>query len=48
MRTKVIIVCEECQSRNYHLTRNKFSEERLALRKYCPKCRKVTLHKETR
>jgi len=48
MRKQVTLVCDECLSRNYHVSKNKFSEERLELKKYCPKCRKVTLHKETR
>ncbi|MDE6477126.1 MAG: 50S ribosomal protein L33 [Mycoplasmoidaceae bacterium] len=48
MKVKAILVCEECNSRNYHIQRNKVSEKRLELRKYCPKCKKTTLHKETR
>jgi large subunit ribosomal protein L33 len=48
MKTKVILVCEECNSRNYHYEKNKYSEKRFELKKYCPKCNKVTLHKETK
>ncbi|GHU47569.1 50S ribosomal protein L33 [Bacilli bacterium] len=48
MRVKTILVCSECNARNYHLSRNKYSETRLELRKYCPHCKKVTIHKETR
>lgn len=49
MSDKVTLVCTECLSRNYTTTRNrKNSARRLELRKYCPKCGKVTLHKETK
>ncbi|MBQ0045797.1 MAG: 50S ribosomal protein L33 [Mycoplasma sp.] len=48
MRKKVILVCDECLSRNYHITKNTLSTERIVLNKYCPKCKKVTKHKETR
>ncbi|MDR0985404.1 MAG: 50S ribosomal protein L33 [Mycoplasmataceae bacterium] len=48
MRTKVILICNECNGRNYHIYRNKASEDRLELRKYCPHCKKTTIHKETR
>jgi len=46
---KVIMACEVCMSRNYTTHRSKKnSTQRLELRKYCPKCGKVTLHKETK
>ncbi|MDR2846856.1 MAG: 50S ribosomal protein L33 [Mycoplasmataceae bacterium] len=48
MKAKVVLACEVCNSRNYHLTRNKYSEKRLELKKYCAKCNKVTTHKETK
>lgn len=49
MREKVILVCEECLSRNYTTTKNKQnSTKRLELKKYCPRCNKSTLHKETK
>ncbi|MFA6796396.1 MAG: 50S ribosomal protein L33 [Bacilli bacterium] len=47
MREKVILVCTECLSRNYQVKKKK-GDERLELKKYCPKCKKHTLHKETR
>ena len=47
-KTKVILICEECLSRNYVTTKNKQSSERLELKKFCPKCNKHTLHKETK
>jgi large subunit ribosomal protein L33 len=48
MKVKAIMVCEECNARNYHVSRNKYSDKRLTLRKYCPTCKKTTVHKESR
>ena len=49
MQEKVTLVCSECLSRNYTTTRNKAtSNKRLELKKYCPRCNKSTLHKETK
>lgn len=46
---KVILTCTECLSRNYTTTRNrKTRTERLELNKFCKKCGKKTLHKETK
>ena len=44
----VILMCEICLSRNYTTHRSKTKKERLELKKYCPKCGKKTLHKETK
>jgi len=39
--------CAECKKRNYVSERNPGNtREKLAIKKYCPKCRKRTLHKE--
>ncbi|MDO4378822.1 MAG: 50S ribosomal protein L33 [Erysipelotrichia bacterium] len=49
MSDKVILTCSECLSRNYTTTRNrKNAAGRLELLKYCKKCGKHTLHKETK
>jgi large subunit ribosomal protein L33 len=49
MREKIILVCEECLSRNYNTTKNKaLGGKRLEIKKHCPKCNKHTLHKETK
>lgn len=49
MRVKVILVCEECLSRNYIVDKNKLSNpQRLEIKKFCKKCNKHTLHKETK
>lgn len=46
---KVILACEVCLSRNYTVHRSHGNRgQRLELRKYCPKCGRVTLHKETK
>ena len=49
MADKVILVCTEFLSRNYVTPKNKKTNtKRLEIRKYCPKCGKHTLHKETK
>lgn len=49
MKKKTILVCEECLSRNYSVEKNKLTNtERLVLKKYCAKCGKHTIHKETK
>ena len=46
MREKIILVCSECQSRNYAVSKKIGSQNRLSVNKYCKKCGKHTLHKE--
>lgn len=49
MKEKIILVCSECLSRNYTMTKNKrLNVKRLELNKYCKRCGKYTLHKETK
>lgn len=49
MADKVILTCTECLSRNYVTEKNKKTHlQRLEIKKYCPKCKKHTLHKETK
>ena len=45
MREKVLLICQECLSRNYQTTINKERSKTLEINKYCPKCGKHTLHK---
>lgn len=48
-KKKVILTCSECLSRNYSVNKTQNSANvRLELMKYCPKCGKHTLHKETK
>ena len=49
MREKIILVCTECLSRNYSTSKKKpVATERMQLSKFCPKCNKKTLHKESK
>ncbi len=49
MRTKVILACDECLSRNYSTVKNKQTHsERLVVKKFCKRCGKHTMHKETK
>lgn len=45
MREKVLLICEECLSRNYTTTIKKERTKNLEIRKFCPHCGKYTLHK---
>ncbi|MBW9212447.1 50S ribosomal protein L33 [Bulleidia sp. zg-1006] len=47
-KDKLTLICSECNSRNYTTNRTKNLNKRLELKKYCPKCAKTTLHKETK
>lgn len=47
-KKKIILMCSECLSRNYVTTKKSGSSERLELMKFCSKCNKHTLHKETK
>lgn len=51
-REIVGMICQSCKSQNYVTTRNKVNMDtkgkgKLELKKFCQKCKKVTLHKET-
>ncbi|MDH6366483.1 MULTISPECIES: 50S ribosomal protein L33 [Breznakia] len=46
---KVILTCSECLSRNYSTKKNKTTyTERMEIKKFCKKCGKHTIHKETK
>ena len=47
-KKKVILTCTVCLSRNYVTNSNKTNTERIELKKYCPRCNKHTLHKQTK
>ncbi len=41
------LICEMCGSQNYVTEKNKVNTtSAVKLKKYCPKCRKHTVHKE--
>ncbi|MCD8209435.1 MAG: 50S ribosomal protein L33 [Coprobacillus sp.] len=45
MKTKVLLICSECLSRNY-VTKIDLSKNNVeTFNKYCPKCKKHTIHK---
>jgi len=49
MREIITLACPECKMRNYTTTKNKKTmSDKLELKKFCPKCRKHTPHKETK
>lgn len=48
-RVKITLRCSECKQRNYNTNKNKKNTpDRLELNKYCPFCRKHTVHNETK
>ncbi|HOA63607.1 MAG: 50S ribosomal protein L33 [Acholeplasmataceae bacterium] len=47
MRESIILRCTVCNEENYLTEKNKKkTTERLELNKFCPRCRKQTLHRE--
>ena len=49
VRIVIHLACTECQERTYTSTKNKRNDsQRLELKKYCPRCRNHTLHRETK
>ncbi|MBO6006894.1 MAG: 50S ribosomal protein L33 [Aeriscardovia sp.] len=49
IRPKVTLACTQCKERNYITKKNRRNTpDRLELKKYCPRCKAVTVHKETR
>ncbi len=48
-RVIVTFECRDCKERNYSKTKNKrTTPDKLEFSKYCPRCRKHSLHKETK
>ncbi|RJS59812.1 50S ribosomal protein L33 [Bacillus sp. PK3_68] len=49
MRVTITLACTETGDRNYMKTKNKrTNSERLELKKYCPRLKRPTLHRETK
>jgi len=47
MRDLLSLACADCKRKNYTTDKNKrTTTEKLKLNKYCPSCRKHTLHSE--
>lgn len=48
-RVIITLECKGCKERNYSKTKNKrTTPDKLELSKYCHRCRKHTLHRETK
>jgi len=49
MRVKMQLRCEECKEKNYATTKNrKNTPSKLELNKFCSRCGKHTVHKESK
>ncbi len=44
---KIRLKCSVCATINYTTTKSGGVGQKLELKKYCPRCKKHTLHKET-
>lgn len=48
-RERITLKCTICNGQNYRTEKNKRNtQDRLELNKFCPKCQKTTVHKETK
>ncbi|MFC1961846.1 50S ribosomal protein L33 [Chloroflexota bacterium] len=48
-RNVIHLACTECKERSYTTSKNRKNDpQRLELKKYCPRCRVHTLHREVR
>jgi large subunit ribosomal protein L33 len=47
-RVAISLVCMECESRNYKTSRKPTQQGQLELKKFCPRCKRHTIHKETK
>ena len=49
IRPHITLACTECKERNYITRKNRRKDpDRLELKKFCPRCRRHTSHRETR
>ena len=49
MRDQITLECTECKERNYSTKKNKrLHPQRVEFKKYCPRCNRHRVHKETR
>ena len=50
-RIDIALICSECQTRNYRTTRKRDvvgATQKIEKKKYCPRCLRHTVHKETK
>jgi len=49
IRTVITLACTECRERNYTTQKNRKNDSsRIEFNKYCPRCHRHTLHRETK
>lgn len=49
VRMVMHLACMDCKERNYTTQKNRRNDpNRLEFKKFCPRCRKHTLHRETK
>jgi len=49
VRPKITMACVDCKERNYITKKNRRNDpDRLELKKFCPRCKASTVHRETR
>ena len=49
VRPKITLACTECKERNYITKKNRRNDpDRIELKKFCPRDRRPTIHRETR
>jgi large subunit ribosomal protein L33 len=49
VRPKITLACVECKERHYITKKNRRNDpDRMELKKFCPRCRTHTAHRETR
>jgi large subunit ribosomal protein L33 len=48
-RIVITMACSECKERNYTTEKSRRNDTgRIELKKYCPRCRKHTVHREAK
>ena len=48
-RKRITLECTECKSNRYATSKNTTNDaERIEIKKFCPRCGKRTVHKETK
>ncbi len=49
VRPVITLACADCKERNYTTQKNRRNDpNRIELKTFCPKCRKHTVHRETK
>jgi len=49
LRSIIHLACSQCKERNYTTVKNRRNDtQRLELKKYCPRCRLHSMHREVK